>query len=75
MKTCDNVSSAHAPWLIDETSEVIRVICKDCKAQEVLRKDHRGAPEPRSYAQFYKRDILQGNENLFYRYHPEYLSQ
>jgi hypothetical protein len=50
-----------------------RVICKECKEQYVIRKDHRGVPLNRQYAEIFKRDILQSNQNLFYRYFPKYL--
>jgi len=40
----------------------------------VVRKDWRGIHDNRSYSELFRRDILQGNDNLFYKYHPQYLS-
>lgn len=76
MKPCDNLSACHRPETVAEDDNALRVVCKDCKAQQVIRKDSvKGVPEKRSYARFFKRDILQGGDNLFYKYHPEYLSR
>lgn len=74
MISCDNKSACHDPWLLGEDENGMRVICRHCKVQEVLRKDpYKRVPEAKQYVKFYKKDALQGNDNLFYRYHPEYL--
>ena len=70
---CDNVSAAHEPFIIGEDESAERIVCKHCKHQEVLRKDHRGIHEPREYARVFKQHTLQGNSNLFYKYYPHYL--
>lgn len=67
---CDNKHKCHAPEVIKEDNEAMRVICVECKHQYVLRKDYRGVPENRAYSKIYKRDILQGNDNLYYCYYP-----
>lgn len=52
----------------------MRVICKECSHQFVVRKNSfNGAPEKRQYAKIFKKDILQGNDPLLYKYHPRYL--
>jgi hypothetical protein len=70
---CNNMSEAHD--LIDVSEDGTRVLCKICKQQVVLRRDERGVPEKRQYARLFKRWIMQGNDNLFYKYHPEYLKR
>lgn len=71
--SCDNVSAAHRPVILAEDDNAMRVMCLECKKHETIRKDWRGVPENRQYSAFYKRDILQGNANLLYKYHSEYL--
>lgn len=70
---CDNKSNCHRPLVINEDESAMRVYCVECGAEEVIKKDWRGVPENRAYSRFFKRDILQGNDNLLYKYHPEYL--
>jgi hypothetical protein len=70
---CNNISQTHNLITIDD-SEALRVICSQCKKQFVIRKDpFTGAPEKRQYAKVFKRDILQGNDNLLYKYRPDFL--
>ena len=70
---CDNTSSCHSLINIDD-SEALRVICTQCHTQFVIRKDpFTGSPEKRQYIKLFKRDALQGNDNLLYKYHPEFL--
>ena len=71
---CDNVARAHSPVIISDDINAVRVLCSECKVQEVIRKDWRGVPENRQYSRFFKRDVLQGNDNLLYKYHPELLA-
>lgn len=70
---CDNINSCHNPITVGEDTNALRVYCKDCHAIIVIRKDYRGVPEKRQYSEVFKRDILQGNDNLFYRYYPQWL--
>lgn len=72
---CDNIKECHAPKIIQEDQYAIRVLCDICKHQYVIRKDWRGAPENRQYSKIYKRDILQGKENLFYKYNEQWLKK
>lgn len=51
---CDNVKNVHDPVTITDT-EAIRVICKQCKHQFVVRKYiDKGTPEIREYAYIYR---------------------
>lgn len=70
---CDNISQTHDLTTIEEDASAERVICKICGSQYVMRKDWRGVHFNRQYTEIFKRDILQGNDNLLYKYHPEYL--
>ena len=71
--TCDNVSNCHDPIVIGEDSNATRVICKICKEQFVIRKDWRGVHLNRQWSEVFKRDVLQGNDNLFYKIYPKHL--
>lgn len=74
MKECNNKSACHRPTVINEDQNAVRVICQECKHQYVIRKDPiKDVPENRQYSKIYKRDILQGNDNLLYKYRPEFM--
>lgn len=70
---CDNISNAHDSITIAEDANALRTICKICKHQDIIRKDWREVPYNRQYSKVFKRDIMQGNDNLFYKLHPEWL--
>ena len=71
---CDNLSACHNPIVIKEDLNAMRVLCTNCKNQYIIRKDYiKDVPENRQYSQIFKKDILQGNDNLLYKYHPEFL--
>jgi len=73
---CDNKSNAHNMINVSDGDTAMRVICTECKHQYVIRKDRiKGTPEFRQYVKLFKRDVLQGGDNLFYKYHPEHLKQ
>lgn len=72
-KRCDNVSSCHSPITIGEDANALRWLCTTCKHTGIIRKDWRGVPLNRQYADVYKKEILQPNANLFYKYYPSYL--
>jgi len=74
MTEFDNVSSCHIPITIDEDNSVLRVICSECKHQYFIRKDpNKKVPEIRQYVEIFRKDALQGNDNLFYKYYDRYL--
>ena len=76
MEACNGKSHVHFPKVIGEDINGIRVLCEHCHKTYIIRKDPiKGNPEIKQYAKIYKKDILQGNDNLFYKYHPEYLSK
>lgn len=71
---CDNVFACHELKILEEERNAMRVICIHCWGQYVIRKHHiKDVPENRQYSKIFKKDILQGNESLFYKYHPEFL--
>ena len=73
---CDNISACHDAMVIAEDLNALRVICKNCKAMAVIRKDpFKDVPENRAWSKFFKRWVLQGNDNLFYKYNAQFLSQ
>jgi hypothetical protein len=72
--TCDNKSNSHNPVIVSEDNNAMRVYCTECHNQFVIRKEpFKEVPENRQYSKIFKRDVLQGNDNLFYKYHPEYI--
>lgn len=71
---CDNITNCHDPETIADDQDAMRVICKQCRHQYVIRKDWRGVPENRQYSKIFKRDVIQGHENLFYKIYPQHLS-
>lgn len=74
IKECDNVSKCHNPIILADGDSALVVMCKECKHQYVIRKDiYRGNPEIRQYVKIFRRDALQGWDNLFYKYYPQYL--
>ena len=74
VKECDNKSQCHLPVVIGEDENAMRVFCKICHRRYIIRKDpYTGAPEKRQYAKIFKKDILQGNDNLLYKYRPDFL--
>jgi hypothetical protein len=71
VRACDNVSSCHTPFVIAD-GDAMRVICETCKRTYIIRKDpNKGVPEMRQYQKIFKKDTLQGNDNLLYKYHEE----
>ncbi len=72
---CNNISSCHAPEVIIETSEAIRVVCRHCNHQYVIRKDLRGTVENRTYSAIFRKEILQRWDNLFYKYYPHFIKK
>ncbi len=71
---CNNKSNAHNLRDIISGDSAMRVVCTICHKQIVIRKDQwKDVPEKRQYAKVFKRDILQGGDNLFYKYHGEHL--
>ncbi len=72
---CNNYSEAHDLEIVSEDENAIRAHCKICKSQVVCRKDERGVPEKRQYAKEFKRLILQGNDNLLYKYNEHFMNK
>jgi hypothetical protein len=72
---CNNIFNAHDPITVGEDLNGLRVICKTCKHQYVIRKNFNITPENRQYSKIFKRDIIQPRENLFYKIYPDYLKK
>ena len=70
---CDGISNVHDPITVFDGDSALRVLCIQCKKQFVIRKSPNGAPEIKQYAKIFKRDILQGSDNLFYKVYPQHL--
>jgi len=70
---CDNVSYCHDPIVVGEDDRVVRVYCKQCHEIIPIYKDWRGVVNNKQYSEVFRRDILQGNNPLFYKYYPQYL--
>ncbi len=66
-------SHCHNPIIQGEDNNALRWICPECKEYGIIRKDWRGVSEKREYAKVFRRDILQGNDNLFYKYNERFL--
>lgn len=73
--SCDNLREAHDPRIIGEDQNAIRWHCIICQEGGVVRKDERGSPEKREYIRVFRRYSLQGNDNLFYRYYPQFINR
>jgi hypothetical protein len=73
---CNNKSQAHNLKTIADGDSAMRVYCNICKQVIIVRQDQwKGVPEKRQYAKVFKRDILQGNDNLLYKYRPELMQR
>lgn len=73
---CNNISSCHEPVHIGEDQNALRVLCTHCKTQFVIRKDpFKGVPEKRQYIEIFRKESLQGGQNLFYKYYPQFMTQ
>lgn len=71
---CDNISKCHNPITIGEDDNALRVLCSECKNQYIIRKDWRGVPDNKQYSEIFRRETLQGHQDLFYKYYPQWLS-
>ncbi len=65
---CNNIAECHDGEVIVEDNNAIRVYCKNCGTQERIGKDVKGNPEHRAYGDFFKRDFVQPDHPLYYRY-------
>lgn len=72
---CNNVSQCHELRIICDGDSCLRVVCTHCWHQYCIRKDpYKGVPENRQYSRVFKREILQGNDNLLYKYFPQFMN-
>lgn len=70
---CDNISQCHQPITVGDDNSALRVLCTQCKNQYTIRKDLRGVVDNRQYSKIFRKETLQGNANLFYKYYPQHL--
>jgi len=76
IKECDGKSKLHDPIILGDGDTAMDVLCKECKHRYTIRKDpFKGVPEARGYIKVFRREALQGNDNLFYKYFPQHLKQ
>ena len=74
MTECNNTSATHDPFVLHDDRNALRVFCKTCKKQERIGKDRHGNPENKLYIEWFKRDSLQPNSNLYYKYNEDKMS-
>jgi len=71
MRYCDGINFAHDNLTTNETEDGIRVVCRECKQVNILRKEREtGRFNNRDYSKIFKRDIVQPGSNLYYKYYP-----
>lgn len=74
MTYCDNKREIHKPIIIYDSHDAMVAVCELCKQMGVFRKDETGRMDNRAYAKFFKRDILQAHDNLYYKINPDKMS-
>lgn len=65
---CNNVSECHDTEILNEDNSAIFVACKNCYAEARIGKDIKGNPEHRAYGEWFKRDFVQPDAPLYYKY-------
>lgn len=71
---CNNLTSVHDPHILHDSHEALVAVCRLCKEQAVFRKDVVGRVDNRAYIKFFRRDVLQPHDNLFYKIYPDKMS-
>lgn len=72
-KECDNKFRCHDAIAIGDDNNAMRVSCRQCNHMYVIRKDWRGVPDNRQYSKIFRKEILQPNNSLFYKYYPQHM--
>lgn len=72
---CDGINDLHDCAVISFDENAVRMICKECKEQIVVRLDERGVPERRQGAEILQRLILHPNDRLFDKYYSRHARQ
>lgn len=65
---CDNFSTCHDAIVIGEDNSAIYVHCTQCFKTERIGKDTKGSPEHRAYSEWFKKDFVQPDHPLYYKY-------
>lgn len=61
----------HDPKTLIDTAEVKVDYCTECKKKLVYRKDAEGRIDNKRYYEDHKRNYLQRDDPLFYKYHDK----
>jgi len=72
-KICDNIEKCHNPTVVGEDESTMLVYCNECEGEFHIPKDHRGILNNEEYLKIFRRETLQGNQDLFYRYYSQHL--
>lgn len=65
---CDNLASCHNSQIIGEDNNAVLIYCNECGEQQRIGKDLKGNPEHRLFSEWYKRDVVQPDHPLYYKY-------
>lgn len=65
---CNNYSNCHNTEIIRQDNNAIWVLCTECNEQKRIGLDTKGSPEHREYGEWFKRDIVQPDHPLYYKY-------
>lgn len=65
---CNNFSACHDPEVLNVDNSALYIQCKNCYATARIGKDLKGEPEHRAYSNWYKRDFVQPDHPLYYKY-------
>jgi hypothetical protein len=74
MRRCNNVSALHWPLILADQDGAVVAYCKLCGEQKVFRKDPTGRMNNTEYSKWFKRDIIQNSQPLYYKYHESDMS-
>lgn len=69
MQECNNTSECHEPTIIGEDNCAVFVYCNHCGNSARIGKTLKGDPENRLYTEWFKKDVLQEDVPLYYKYH------
>lgn len=67
--TCNNISALHWPEVLNDSGGAIVAHCKLCHAIGIFRYDGEGRPNNREYSKWFKRDTIQQDHPLYFKYH------
>ena len=65
---CDNIANCHNAEIIADDNCAIRTYCNWCGTEERIGRNKNGDPEHRLYGEWYKKDFVQPDHPLYYKY-------